>query len=154
MDYARWQDDHNKQITELRAALSAHASDEDLRRIIDSIMAHYREAFRLKDVAAKADAFHVLSGMWKTPVERCFMWLGGFRPSEILKVYGLSSLVPFAFLRVLFPFASMYTSVKAERLSGFSCLQVIWNLLLNSSSQVYTACNSPRNKLKRTFHRG
>ena len=93
MDYARWQDDHIKRINELRAALNAHASDDDLRRIIDSIMAHYREAFRLKGVAAKADAFHVLSGMWKTPVERCFMWLGGFQPSEILKVYGLSSLV-------------------------------------------------------------
>nr|CAD1839950.1 unnamed protein product [Ananas comosus var. bracteatus] len=24
--------------------------------------------------------------MWKTPAERCFMWLGGFRPSEILKL--------------------------------------------------------------------
>ena len=93
MDYVRWQDDHIKQINELRAALNTHASDDDLRRIIDSIMAHYREAFRLKGVAAKADAFHVLPGMWKTPVERCFMWLGGFQPSEILKVYGLSSLV-------------------------------------------------------------
>jgi transcription factor TGA len=93
MEYARWQDDHNKQINELRAALNAHASDDDLRHIIDSIMAHYREAFRLKGVAAKADAFHVLSGMWKTPVERCFMWLGGLRPSEILKVYDLPHLL-------------------------------------------------------------
>ena len=68
MDYARWQDDHIKQINELRAALNAHASDDDLRRIINSFMAHYYEAFRLKGVAAKADAIHVLSGMWKTPV--------------------------------------------------------------------------------------
>jgi transcription factor TGA len=59
------------------------------QRIVDGVMAHHHEAFRLKCVAARADAFHVLSGMWKTPVERCFMWLGGFRPSEILKVvYG------------------------------------------------------------------
>ena len=73
MDYARWQDDHIKQINELRAALNAHASDDDLRRIIDSIMAHYYKAFRLKGVAAKAYAIHVPSRMWKTPVERCFM---------------------------------------------------------------------------------
>ncbi|OEL21009.1 Transcription factor HBP-1b(c1), partial [Dichanthelium oligosanthes] len=86
VDYARWQEDHNKQINELRAALNAHVSDDDLRCIIDSIMAHYCEAFRLKGVAAKADAFHVLSGLWKTPVERCFLWLGGFRPSELLKL--------------------------------------------------------------------
>ncbi|WVZ99032.1 hypothetical protein U9M48_044389 [Paspalum notatum var. saurae] len=86
MDCARWQEDHNKQINELRAALNTHANDDDLRHIIDSIMAHYSEDFRVKGVAAKADAFHVLSGMWKTPVERCFMWLGGFRPSELLKL--------------------------------------------------------------------
>uniref|UniRef100_K3ZZA6 DOG1 domain-containing protein n=1 Tax=Setaria italica TaxID=4555 RepID=K3ZZA6_SETIT len=24
--------------------------------------------------------------MWKTPAERCFLWLGGFRPSELLKL--------------------------------------------------------------------
>jgi transcription factor TGA len=36
-------------------------------------MAHYYEAFRLNDVAANADAILVPSGMWKTPVERCFM---------------------------------------------------------------------------------
>ena len=99
-DYARWQEGHNKQINELRGALNAHASDDDLRRIVDSIMAHYGEAFRLKGVAAKADAFHVLSGMWKTPVERCFLWLGEFRPSELLKVCGLS----------LAPVVSMYLS--------------------------------------------
>jgi len=63
MDYVRWQDDHIKQINELRAALNTHASDDDLRRIIDSFMAHYYGAFRLKGVAAKADTIHVPSGM-------------------------------------------------------------------------------------------
>ncbi|KAF8715939.1 hypothetical protein HU200_026903 [Digitaria exilis] len=86
LDYARWQEDHNKQIDELRAALNAHAGDDDLRRIIDSIVAHYGEAFRLNGIAAKADAVHVLSAMWKTPVERCFLWFGEFRPSELLKL--------------------------------------------------------------------
>jgi transcription factor TGA len=64
---------HNKQINELKAAVNARASDDDLQCIIDSIMAHYYEAFRLNDVAANADAILVPSGMWKTPVERCFM---------------------------------------------------------------------------------
>lgn len=49
-------------------------------------MSHYDEIFKQKGNAAKADVFHVLSGMWKTPAERCFLWLGGFRPSELLKV--------------------------------------------------------------------
>lgn len=86
MEYARWLEDQNRQISELRAAVNSHASDNDLRVIVDGIMAHYTEIFKLKSTAAKADVFHMLSGMWKTPAERCFLWLGGFRSSELLKV--------------------------------------------------------------------
>ena len=86
MEYARWLDDHNRQISELRNAVNSHASDTDLRAIVDGIMSHYDDIFKLKNAAAKADVFHLLSGMWKTPAERCFMWLGGFRSSELLKV--------------------------------------------------------------------
>ncbi|CAL4930711.1 unnamed protein product [Urochloa decumbens] len=86
LEYSRWQEEQNKQINELRTAVNAHASDSDLRLIVDGIMTHYDEIFRLKGVAAKADVFHILSGMWKTPAERCFLWLGGFRSSELLKL--------------------------------------------------------------------
>lgn len=86
MEYARWLEEHNRQIGELRTAVNAHASDNDLRSILDNVMAHYDDIFRLKSIAAKADVFHILSGMWKTPAERCFLWLGGFRSSELLKV--------------------------------------------------------------------
>ncbi|XP_004958748.1 transcription factor TGA2.2 isoform X1 [Setaria italica] len=86
IEYTRWLEEQNKQINELRTAVNAHASDSDLRLIVDGIMAHYDEIFKVKGVAAKADVFHILSGMWKTPAERCFLWLGGFRPSELLKL--------------------------------------------------------------------
>ncbi|KAM3228872.1 hypothetical protein ACQJBY_060050 [Aegilops geniculata] len=100
LEYTRWLEEQNKQINELRTAVNAHASDSDLRLIVDGIMAHYDEIFKLKGAAAKADVFHILSGMWKTPAERCFLWLGGFRSSELLKLeplteqqlMGLSSL--------------------------------------------------------------
>ncbi|XP_029127999.1 transcription factor TGA2.2 isoform X1 [Cajanus cajan] len=92
-EYARWLEEQNRQINELRAAVNSHASDTELRMIVDGILAHYDEIFRLKGVAAKADVFHLLSGMWKTPAERCFLWLGGFRSSEILKLL-VSQLEP------------------------------------------------------------
>ncbi|KAF6993908.1 hypothetical protein CFC21_010725 [Triticum aestivum] len=91
VEYARWLEEHHKQVDELRAAVSAHAGDGDLQSIVDTIMARSDEIFRLKGAAAKgaaakADAFRVISGTWMTPVERCFLWLGGFRPSELLKL--------------------------------------------------------------------
>ncbi|KAG8646437.1 hypothetical protein MANES_09G004500v8 [Manihot esculenta] len=86
VEYARWLEEHNRQINELRAAVNSHAGDTELRTIVDNVIAHFNDIFRLKGVAAKADVFHILSGMWKTPAERCFMWIGGFRSSELLKL--------------------------------------------------------------------
>ncbi|KAA8519088.1 hypothetical protein F0562_013344 [Nyssa sinensis] len=86
IEYARWLEEQNRQINELRSAVKSHASDAELRVIVDGVMAHYDDIFRLKGIAAKADVFHLLSGMWKTPAERCFLWLGGFRSSELLKL--------------------------------------------------------------------
>ena len=92
MDHARWIEEQNRHVSELRSALAAHVTDNDLRALVDNGVSHYDELFRLKGIAVKADVFHIVSGMWKTPAERCFMWMGGFRPSEILKVSILLSL--------------------------------------------------------------
>eukprot|EP00268_Persea_americana_P034264 TRINITY_DN3392_c0_g1_i2.p1 TRINITY_DN3392_c0_g1~~TRINITY_DN3392_c0_g1_i2.p1 ORF type:complete len:470 (-),score=108.92 TRINITY_DN3392_c0_g1_i2:403-1812(-) len=86
IEYSRWLEEHNRQVNELRNAVNSHAGDAELRIIVDGVASHYDEIFRLKGIAAKADVFHVLSGMWKTPAERCFLWLGGFRSSELLKL--------------------------------------------------------------------
>ncbi|XP_052175121.1 TGACG-sequence-specific DNA-binding protein TGA-2.1-like isoform X3 [Diospyros lotus] len=86
VEYARWLEEHNRQINELRTAVNSHASDVELRTIVDNVITQFDDIFRLKSNAAKADVFHILSGMWKTPAERCFMWIGGFRSSELLKL--------------------------------------------------------------------
>ncbi|KAF3618329.1 Transcription factor HBP-1b(c1) [Capsicum annuum] len=86
VEYARWLEEHNRRVIELRGAVSSHAGDGELRIIVDGILAHYDDLFRIKGNAAKADVFHILSGMWSTPAERCFLWLGGFRSSELLKL--------------------------------------------------------------------
>jgi len=85
-DYARWIEEQNKQICELRNALNTHITDAELKILVESGMSHYFELFQLKANAAKADVFYLMSGMWKTSAERFFLWIGGFRPSELLKV--------------------------------------------------------------------
>ncbi|KAL6538937.1 hypothetical protein OROMI_025263 [Orobanche minor] len=88
LDYARWLDGHHRLVNDLRSGLNSHVGDSELRLLVESVMSHYDELFRLKSIGSKSDVFHMLSGMWKTPAERCFMWLGGFRCSEILKILG------------------------------------------------------------------
>ncbi|WVZ68080.1 hypothetical protein U9M48_017070 [Paspalum notatum var. saurae] len=86
MEYARWLDDDNKRLAELRCGLQAHLLDGNLALIVEECMHHYDELFELKAALARSDVFHLLTGTWVTPAERCFFWMGGFRPSELLKI--------------------------------------------------------------------
>ncbi|KAB2617211.1 transcription factor TGA7 [Pyrus ussuriensis x Pyrus communis] len=84
MEYIHWVEEQHRQIVELRNALHDHATDIELRKLVDSGLNHYAILFRMKADAARADIFYLLSGIWRTPVERHFHWIGGFRPSELL----------------------------------------------------------------------
>lgn len=86
MEYAQWVEEQNRQISELRNAVNCGIGEVELRGFVDSGMRHYVNLFKMKQTAAKADAFYLMSGTWKTCAERLFFWIGGFRPSEFLKV--------------------------------------------------------------------
>ncbi|ESQ36057.1 hypothetical protein EUTSA_v10007490mg [Eutrema salsugineum] len=86
MEYGRWLEDDNRHMSEIRTGLQAHLSDNDLRLIVDGYITHFDEILRLKAVAAKADVFHLIIGTWMSPAERCFIWIAGFRPSDLIKI--------------------------------------------------------------------
>lgn len=86
MEYGHWVEEQHRQIVELRNALHDHVTDIELRKLVDSGLNHYAILFRMKADAARADIFYLLSGIWRTSVERHFHWIGGFRPSELLNV--------------------------------------------------------------------
>lgn len=86
IEYGNWVEEQNRQIRALRNALNADVPDMKLRILVENCRHHYIELFRMKETAAKADVFYVSSGMWKTSAERFFSWIGGIRPSELLKV--------------------------------------------------------------------
>ncbi|XP_075492036.1 bZIP transcription factor TGA10-like [Primulina tabacum] len=86
LEYARWMEEHHRLMVELRNAVQEHLPENELRIFVDNCLAHYDQVMNLKNMIAKSDVFHLISGMWKTPAERCFMWIGGFRPSEVIKI--------------------------------------------------------------------
>ncbi|EEF48435.1 transcription factor TGA7 [Ricinus communis] len=93
MEYAHWLEEEHKYVSELRTALQAHITDIELRILVENGLNHYNNLFRMKADAAKADVFYLISGKWRTSVERFFQWIGGFRPSELLNVL-MSQLEP------------------------------------------------------------
>ncbi|KAL9237918.1 hypothetical protein vseg_012411 [Gypsophila vaccaria] len=123
-EYARWLEEQNRLVNELRAAVNSHAGDNELRTVVDNVAAHFDDIFRLKGVAAKADVFHILSGMWKTPAERCFMWIGGFRSSELLKLLA-NQLEPLTEQQVVGIYNLQQSSQQAEEAlsQGMEALQ-------------------------------
>ncbi|XP_004493559.1 bZIP transcription factor TGA10-like isoform X2 [Cicer arietinum] len=86
VEYGRWLEEHHHLVCELRAAVQEHLSENELRMFVDKFLTQYDQVMNLKSLVAKADIFHLVSGMWMTPAERCFMWIGGFKPSELIKV--------------------------------------------------------------------
>lgn len=85
-------EEQNSQICDLKNALNANVTNMELQMLVKNCMNHYLELFRMKEAAAKADVFYVTSGMWKTTAECFFSWIGGIRPSELLKVMYMDDL--------------------------------------------------------------
>ncbi|KAL6874159.1 hypothetical protein ACP4OV_014241 [Aristida adscensionis] len=87
LEYERWLGEHSKVVARLRAAAEEpHRPDGELRAYADEAAAHYGALMGLKARLAAADPLHLLSGLWKTAAERCFLWIGGFRPSDLIKI--------------------------------------------------------------------
>ncbi|KAL7616147.1 transcription factor TGA4 [Lactuca sativa] len=86
MAYDLWVAEQQKKDNELKDVLQSHVSELELRIFVDSGLNHYYELFQLKANAAKADVFYTMNGLWRTPLERFFQWLGGPRPSELLYI--------------------------------------------------------------------
>jgi hypothetical protein len=101
MEYARWLEDDTKHMTELQAVLQPQIIDANLGAIVEECMRHYDELFHLRAMLARSDVFHLMTGLWATTAERCFLWMGGFRPSEILKV-GVKLMQKHPFLSLFF----------------------------------------------------
>ncbi|URE41359.1 hypothetical protein MUK42_03365 [Musa troglodytarum] len=92
VEYARWLEEHHRIMCELRRAVQEQSPENELRMLVDICLAHYDQMMHLKGAVIKSDVFHLISGTWMTPAERCFMWMGGFRPSELIKILGVCGM--------------------------------------------------------------
>ncbi|EPS63341.1 hypothetical protein M569_11443, partial [Genlisea aurea] len=87
MEYGQWLDEQEKKQSELRSLLLLQSDAADrLVVMVENVLNHYCNLFRMKKDASRFDAFYLVSGAWRTSVERFFLWIGGFRPSELISV--------------------------------------------------------------------
>ncbi|XP_009617448.1 TGACG-sequence-specific DNA-binding protein TGA-1A-like [Nicotiana tomentosiformis] len=86
MEYGHWVEEQDRQTDELRSALNSQVGEIELQLLVEGCLNHYFDLFRMKAAAAHADVLFLMTGTWKTSAERFFLWIAGFRPSELLKV--------------------------------------------------------------------
>ncbi|RYR47650.1 hypothetical protein Ahy_A07g033592 [Arachis hypogaea] len=86
IEYGNWIEEQHKLNEELRNAFQTQAPDEQLNQLIQTLLNHYSNLFKMKSDAAKADIFYLISGVWKSSAERLFLWIGGSRPSQLLSI--------------------------------------------------------------------
>lgn len=113
MEYGSWVEEQNRQICELRAALQGSPSEIELQILVENGMRHYDELFRMKSVASKSDVFYIVSGLWKASAERFFLWIGGFRPSGLMKVLS-HQMDPLTEQQLVAVYNLQQSSVQAE----------------------------------------
>lgn len=97
IEYGLWVELQEKKNCQLRNVLQAQISEKELRVHVEGGLAHFSDLFRMKAEAAKADVFHVMHGMYRSPLERLFLWIGGFKPSEVIQVSHLRLYVQVLF---------------------------------------------------------
>ncbi|CAJ2660182.1 unnamed protein product [Trifolium pratense] len=113
MEYGRWLEEDNRLLTELRNGLQAGLTDNEMRVMVDGYLCHYDQIFRVKSVTAKSDVFHLINGIWTSQAERCFLWIGGFRPSEIIMML-IQQLEPLAEQQIMGMYGLRHSSQQAE----------------------------------------
>jgi Seed dormancy control len=86
MEYARWLEEHHKLMFQMRAALEEHLPENQLQILVESALSHHEMLINIKSNIARSDVFHLTTGTWMSPAERCFLWIGGYRPGELIKV--------------------------------------------------------------------
>lgn len=113
VEYGRWQEEHYRVMYELRAALQQQLPEGELQMYVENCLAHHDEVVAIKDAVIKGDVFHLTSGVWRSPAERCFLWLGGFRPSEVIKMV-LGHVEPLAEQQIVAVYGLQQSAAETE----------------------------------------
>lgn len=79
--YNSWTQKQEDLMKQLKDALDSDIKEDDLQKLISTVEDHYDLYYDMKDDAAQQDILQVVTPPWKSPLERAFLWFGGWRPS-------------------------------------------------------------------------
>ncbi|XP_011075022.1 protein DOG1-like 3 [Sesamum indicum] len=79
--YIRWKEKQNLHLHDLITTATKPSPSSSFPALVDRVISHYEEYYRVKSKSIKTDVLLILSAPWKTGLEVAFNWVGGWRPS-------------------------------------------------------------------------
>lgn len=96
--YETWFDHLHHLVHQLRTTVPKPPRIQDdlthLTHLVQRVMAHYTEYYRVKSVATECDVLSIFTAPWASTLERSLHWIAGWRPTTLFHlVYSESSIL-------------------------------------------------------------
>ncbi|MCO5609016.1 hypothetical protein L7F22_063236 [Adiantum nelumboides] len=89
--YSSWTRTQGALLKELEEAVGSDMKEIDLFQQVKKLSEHYETYYKAKEMASHQDILQTVTPDWRSPLEKAFLWLGGWRPSLAFQlVYALA----------------------------------------------------------------
>lgn len=98
--YEAWFDQFHHLVHQLRKAPKPPGTEDDstyLGHLVQKLMFHHAEYFRVKTLAAERDVLSVFTASWASSLERSLHWIAGWRPTTLFHLVYTESSILFEF---------------------------------------------------------
>lgn len=79
--YETWFEQLHQLMNQLNRAPRQPTAEEENHQLVQKVMSHYSEYYRVKSIVAKQDILSVFAAPWATTLERSLHWIAGWRPT-------------------------------------------------------------------------
>lgn len=89
--YSSWVNTQEELLKILQEALDSDIREPELFQEVKKVAEHYENYYAAKQSASHQDVLQTVTASWRSPLEKAFLWLGGWRPSLAFQlVYALA----------------------------------------------------------------
>lgn len=89
--YSSWVNTQEELLKNLQEALDSDMREPELFQEVKKVAEHYENYYDAKQSASHQDVLQTVTASWRSPLEKAFLWLGGWRPSLAFQlVYALA----------------------------------------------------------------
>lgn len=124
--YVQWLEGIKSRLSALSHALQQSKPEDEVASLVHACYMHFSDYMNEKIKICQEDASFVVAGMWRSPLEAGFLWMGGWRPTTaVVLAYSLMGMQIESELQKLLEGIELPTmaALSARQLSMLDSLQ-------------------------------